>query len=101
MIKEGVQVKLCSVYKHSMNRVVKQTMYTVDCKIRSMIYQAKLSKDLWCLVTEHAVWIKNRIPTRALPFGKDRKLAQARTLYKAYRELLPDFTELQVFRCTA
>jgi hypothetical protein len=84
-----------------MNRVVKYTMYTVNCKIRLIIYQAKLPKDLWCLVTEYTVWIKNRIPTKALSFGKNRKLSLAKTLYKAYRESLPDFTELQVFRYTA
>jgi hypothetical protein len=67
-----------------MNRVAEHAMYTVNCKIRSMIYQAKLPKDLWCLVAEHAVWIKNRIPTEALPFGKNRKLALAKTLYKVY-----------------
>ena len=46
MNKEGVQVEPCPAYKHSMNGVIKRAMYTVDCKIRLMIYQAKLLKDL-------------------------------------------------------
>jgi hypothetical protein len=101
MNKEGVQVEPCPAYKHSMNGVVERAMYTVDCKIRSMVYQAKLLKDLWCLVAEHAVWLKNRIPTGALPFGKEGKLALAKTPYEAYRESLPDFTQLRVFGCVA
>jgi hypothetical protein len=60
-----------------------------------------LPKDLWCLVAEHAVWLKNRIPTGALPFGKEGKLALAKTPYEAYRESLPDFTQLRVFGCAA
>ena len=46
MNKEGVQVKPCLAYKHSMNGVVERVMYIVDCKIRLMVYQAKLLKDL-------------------------------------------------------
>ena len=84
-----------------MNRVIEYAMYTVNCKIRSMIYQAKLSKDFWCFTTKHTVWLKNRILTVALPFGKEGKLTQARTPYEAFRELLPDFTELIVFGCAA
>jgi hypothetical protein len=98
---EGVQVEPCPAYKHSMNGVVERAMYTIDCKIRSMIYQAKLPKELWCLVVEHAVWLKNRIPIGALPFGKEGKLALAKTPYEAYRESLPDFTQLRVFGCAA
>ena len=46
MKKEGVQVEPYPIYKHSMNRVIKCAMYTIDCKIKLMIYQAKLPKDL-------------------------------------------------------
>jgi hypothetical protein len=38
MKKEGVQVEPCLAYKHLMNGVVERAMYTIDCKIRSMIY---------------------------------------------------------------
>ena len=38
MKKEGVQVEPYLVYKHSMNGVIKHMIYTIDCKIRLMIY---------------------------------------------------------------
>jgi hypothetical protein len=52
---KGMQFKPCPPYKHSMNRVSKQAIYTVDYKIRSLLFDAGLSVEFWCLALEHAI----------------------------------------------
>ena len=56
--------------------------------------------EFWCFAVEHSVYIKNRILTAALPFGEG-KLAKANTLFKAYKEAIPNLLKLRVFSCTA
>jgi hypothetical protein len=39
-------------------------------KTRALLHQSKLPKNLWGEAIHHAVWLKNRTSTRALPDGK-------------------------------
>ena len=71
-----------------------------DCKIRSLLFDSKLLIDLWCLAAEHAIWIKNRVPTAALPF-KGRRLGTSKTLYKAYIEQVLNLEHIKAFSYTA
>jgi hypothetical protein len=61
-----------------------------------MLYEANLSQEYWCLGIQHAVYLKNRIPTAALPYGEEI-LTIAITLYEAYKGTVPKLTSLQVF----
>lgn len=75
-------------------------MGTVAVRARSMLYQAALSTDFWCLAVEHAVFIRNRVPTAALPFGSN-EMAKAITPSEAYKGGYPNLTRLRVFGCAA
>ena len=39
-------------------------------RTRALLHSSKLPKNLWGEAINHAVWLKNRTPTRALPDGK-------------------------------
>jgi hypothetical protein len=72
----------------------------MDYKIRLVLFDSKLLIDLWCLAAEHAIWIKNRVPTIALSFGSGR-LGTSKTLYKAYTEQVPNLEHLKAFSYAA
>jgi hypothetical protein len=57
-----------------------------------------LNSDVFAV--EHLAYLKNRIPTAALPFGEG-KLSKTVTPFKAYKEALPDLTRLRVLGCAA
>ncbi len=62
------------------------------------MYQAKMPYQLQDYLVEHAVQIKNRLPTIALPFGnEDHFMSTSVTLYAAYTGTLPDFKDLYTF----
>jgi hypothetical protein len=63
---KGVQLKPSPPYKHSINGVAKKAMQLVNRQARSIIYQAKLPKDMWDYAVEHAVYLKNRVLTAAV-----------------------------------
>ena len=65
-----------------------------------MLYEAKLFQEYWCLGIQHAVYLKNRILTAALPYGEGT-LATAITPYEAYKGTVPKLTSLRVFGCAA
>ena len=57
---------------------------------------------MWDYAVKHAVQIKNKVLTTALPFGdKDINIATSITPYKAFTSNYPDFDKLQVFGCKA
>ena len=91
LLQEGMQFKPCPPYKHSMNRVAERAIQMVDQLTRSILYQARLPPTMWCYATEHAVWIRNRIPTSALPFGSD---STAETPYESYNSRKPNVQNL-------
>ena len=95
---EGMQFEPCPPYKHSMNGVAERLIQMIDQLARSMLYQAKLPPTMWCYATEHAVWIRNRTPTSALPFSNN---STAETPYESYNLRKPDVRNLRVFGCAA
>ena len=95
----GIAFEPCPPYKHSMNGVIERAIYATDCKARSLLYEGRLSGEFWCYAVEHAVYIKNRVPTSALPFGETRP--EAITPWHAYTGRLPDLLKLVTFGCTA
>ena len=93
-----VHFEPCPPYKHSMNGVIERAIYTVNCKARSLLYQASLPEKFWCFAIEHAVYVKNRVPTSALPYGD---LKDYTTPFEAYKEAIPDLSRLRTFGCSA
>ena len=98
LIPQGINFKSCLPYKYLYNRVIKRVIYTVNCKIKSLLFQGNILVKLWCYAVKHVVWIKNRVPTLALPFD-EFKHSSAITPYKAYTQQVPDLKNLVVFRC--
>ena len=99
LISGGIEFEPCPLYKHSYNGVVERAIYTVDCKTRSLLFEGNIPVELWCYAVEHSVWLKNRIPTSALPF--DEVEHNAITPYEVYTQRVPDLKNLAVFRCHA
>jgi hypothetical protein len=97
---DRIQFEPCPIYKHSLNGVSEQAIYTTDYKIRSLLFDSKLLIDLWCLAAKHIIWIKNRVPTAALPFRGGR-LGTLKTLYKAYIEQVLNLEHVKAFGCAA
>jgi hypothetical protein len=84
-------------FKHSLNGVIERAMGVVKKTARSILYRATLSERLWCYATEHAVYLKNRLLTAALPYGD----SEAYTPLQAYTDRRPDFSVLRVWGCAA
>ncbi|KAI1000860.1 hypothetical protein K3495_g7339 [Podosphaera aphanis] len=89
----GIQLEPSPPYKLSMNGVVERWMRSTKTIARSILYEARLPHQLWDYAIEHAVWIKNRVPTAALPFGQFQK----KTPFEAYHGKLPSLKNLKVF----
>jgi hypothetical protein len=67
-----------------------------NCKARLLLFDANLLKDFWCLAIKHVIWVKNKVPTSALPFS-DGRFSIAKTLYKVYNDKVPNLANLKVF----
>ena len=97
---QGIKFEPCPPYKHTMNGVIERAIYTTDCKARSLLFEGSLPGEFWCYAIEHTIYIKNRIPTSALPFGHSINNSPI-TPWHAYTGRLPDFSRLTVFGCSA
>ena len=91
---EGIQIEPCPAYKHSMNGVAERIIGLIDKLVRSILYQAKASHRLWDYTTEHAVWLRNRLPTTALPYSAN---TTAKTPFESYYGIKPDVSNLRIF----
>jgi hypothetical protein len=100
LISRGIEFEPCPLYKHSYNGVVERAICTIDCKTRSLLFEGNIPVELWCYAVEHSVWLKNRVPTSALPFDEIEHNS-AITPYEAYTQRVPDLKNLAVFGCYA
>lgn len=69
--KKGTQFEPCPPYKHSINGVAERAIGILATYARSRLFEAQLPEQFWDYAIEHAMWIRNRVPTSALPFGPD------------------------------
>ncbi|KAI1005925.1 hypothetical protein K3495_g2299 [Podosphaera aphanis] len=68
----GIEVQPSPRYKHSLNGVAEQAIEFLVRPAKSMIFRAQLDwKNYWCYAIEHAIFIRNRLPTTALPYGPE------------------------------
>ena len=51
------------------NGVAERLNRTLLEKVRAMLHESKLPRPLWGEAVRHAVWLKNRTPTKALEGG--------------------------------
>ena len=51
--------------------MIKCAIRIITITTRSIMYKAKHPYSMWDYVVEHVVWLKNRAPTLALPYGTE------------------------------
>nr|GFB41104.1 zinc finger, CCHC-type [Tanacetum cinerariifolium] len=79
-------------YPPQQNRVVERRNRTVLSTTRSMMKAMKLPLTFWAEAVRHAIYILNRVPTRAM---------EDKTPYEAIYNRKPNLENLRIFRCTA
>ncbi|KAI0997192.1 hypothetical protein K3495_g10995 [Podosphaera aphanis] len=98
----GIQFEPCPPYKHSMNGVAERAIGILATYARSMLFEAQLPHQFWDYAIEHAVWIRNRVPTSALPFGPDSSVSSRWKIpHSVWYEKLPKLDNLRPFGCVA
>ncbi|GJR19933.1 zinc finger, CCHC-type containing protein [Tanacetum coccineum] len=88
----GIARQLTAPYSPQQNGVVERRNRTVLSTTRSMMKAMKLPLTFWAEAVKHAVYILNRVPTRALV---------DKTPYEALYNRKPNLENLRIFGCTA
>ena len=88
----GIQRQTSASYTQAQNGVSERFVRTVKEYGRAMLFFADLPKPFWSVAVEHACYLRNRLPTRAL----DNK-----TPYETWFGRKPDLRHLRVFGCKA
>ena len=78
----GIIFKPCPPYKHSLNSVSERGIYTIDYKIRSLLFNTDLPPEFWDYTIEYIVYIKNYVPIAALLFRNIIVIILYKVLYK-------------------
>ncbi|KAI0992488.1 hypothetical protein K3495_g15697, partial [Podosphaera aphanis] len=99
----GVKVQPSPPYKHSLNGVAERAIGFLVQLAKSMIFHAQLNWKLcWCYAIVHAMYIRNRLPTTALPFGPENTRPGSNiTPVTAFSEKEISLKKLRVFGCAA
>ncbi|GJZ69558.1 zinc finger, CCHC-type containing protein [Tanacetum coccineum] len=87
----GIARQLTAPYSPQQNGVVERRNRTVLSTTRSMMKAMKLPLTFWAEAVRHAIYILNRVPTRALV---------DKTPYEALYNRKPNLENLRIFRCT-
>nr|GEY21628.1 zinc finger, CCHC-type [Tanacetum cinerariifolium] len=90
--KKGIARQLTAPYLPQQNGVVERRNRTVLSTTRSMMKAMKLPLTFWAEVVRYAIYILNRVPTRAL---------EDKTPYEALYNRKPNLENLRIFGCTA
>ena len=98
LAQKAIQFEPSLAYEHALNGVIERAMGKVNAKILSMLFHAKLPNIFWDYAAEHAVWLLNRLPTTALPYGE---YSEAMTPFQAYFGRRPDLRDTRIFGCEA
>ncbi|KAI0992493.1 hypothetical protein K3495_g15692, partial [Podosphaera aphanis] len=99
----GIEVQPSPRYKHSLNGVAERAIGFLVQLAKSMIFHAQLNwKICWCYAIEHAMYIRNRLPTSSLPFGPENTRPGSNiTPVTAFSEKPISLKKLRVFGCSA
>lgn len=87
----GIARQLTTPYSPQQNGVVERKNRTVLSTIRSMMKAMKLPLTFWAEAVKHAMYILNRVPTRAL---------EGKTPYEALYNRKPNLENLRIFGCS-
>ncbi|RKF61388.1 Retrovirus-related Pol polyprotein from transposon TNT 1-94 [Erysiphe neolycopersici] len=89
--------------KQSQNGVAERAIGFLVQLANSMIFHAQLNwKTCWCYAIEHAMYVRNRLPTSALPYGpKNTRSGSNITPVTAFSDKMLSLKKLGVFECSA
>ncbi|GJZ39769.1 zinc finger, CCHC-type containing protein [Tanacetum coccineum] len=90
--KEGIQRQTTAPYTPQQNGVVERRNRTVVEMTRSLLKGMNLPDSLWAEAVRHAVYLLNRLPTKAV---KDI------TPYEGWKKRKPNLEYLKIFGCLA
>lgn len=90
---KGIQYHLTVPHTPQQNSIAERMNRTLVEKARSMIYGAKLNKELWGEAILTATYLLNSSPTKAISLKK--------TPYELWHNKRPNIKHLKVFGCTA
>ena len=88
-----IQQQLTSPHSPYQNGIAERGNRTLSEAANSILMASHTPAFLWHLAWQHAVYIENRLPTKALPLNT--------TPYQELFSNLPDFKHLRIFGCTA
>nr|GEV44241.1 zinc finger, CCHC-type [Tanacetum cinerariifolium] len=89
---KGIARQLTAPYSPQQNGVVERRNRTVLSTTRSMMKAMKLPLTFWAKAVRHAIYIFNKVPTRAM---------EDKTPYEALYNRKPNLENLRIFGCTA
>ncbi|KAI0992753.1 hypothetical protein K3495_g15432, partial [Podosphaera aphanis] len=99
----GIETQPSPPYKHSLNGVAERAIGYLVQLAKSMIFHAQLDwKYYWCYAIQHAMYIRNRLPTTALPFGPENTRPGSNfTPISAFSDKNTNLDKLRIFGCAA
>ena len=92
LAQEGITREVSAPYSQQQNGISERCDRTVLDPARSRLKHAGMPNKLWAEAVATAVYIKNRLPTRALPNS---------TPYERWTRKKPDISHLRTFGCLA
>ncbi|KAK1422289.1 hypothetical protein QVD17_25292 [Tagetes erecta] len=90
--KNGIARQLTAPYSPQQNGVVERRNRTMLSTTRSMLKAMKMPQSFWGEAVRHAIYILNRVPTKALTDSSP---------YEALKGRKPNLEHLRVFGCVA
>ncbi len=93
LLLHGIEHQLTIAYTPQQNGVAERMNRTLLDLVRSMLHTAKVSKSLWAEALATAVYIRNRVTSRALPDNT--------TPYNRWMSKQPDLSHLRIFGSSA
>jgi len=92
LAEEGIIREVSAPYSQQQNGISERCNRTVLDPARSMLKHAAMPNKLWAEAVSSAVYIKNRLPSRALPNS---------TPFERWTRKKPDIFQLRTFGCLA
>lgn len=88
----GILRQISAPYTQAQNGKSERSVRTISEYGRAMLYFSGLPLSFWSAAVEHAAYLRNRLPTRALP---------SCTPFEVWTGQRPDLSNVRVFGCRA
>ena len=87
----GITVQVTAPYAHSQAGKAERYIRTIEDDIQTLIADAKLPPSFWGDAALTSQYLRNRVPTSTLPYGK--------TPHEVMNHVKPDLSHLRVWGC--